>query len=278
MPVATSPLTHTATNALDGLVLNGTDDARTLRIASLALANVEKLTDDSPEVNVEIGMAVAVAFVRTYKGTFSYILDMQAKANLVKVWYPSIGQIRGILNTMRAEGIKLMRDVKVAPATIAAATVPVYFDEVKAPITIAGNVLHNGMYTVEHTDGTHTTVKIFESDSFRAKVNGEKGLRFAGFLHGADNENDYTMCAFVKADGRINLFKRFNLNTKLAHALDVLANPEDAMLAGEQYAMESGQCWKCGRTLTVPTSISRGLGPVCYAKVTGQTLDGDWKD
>ena len=36
--------------------------------------------------------------------------------------------------------------------------------------------------------------------------------------------------------------------------------------AGEAYALESANCFRCGRKLTVPVSIHRGLGPECASK------------
>jgi hypothetical protein len=34
-------------------------------------------------------------------------------------------------------------------------------------------------------------------------------------------------------------------------------------LAGKAYAVESGNCRRCGRRLTTPESIAAGIGPVC---------------
>jgi len=92
-----------------------------------------------------------------------------------------------------------------------------------------------------------------------------KGDLVAAYLAGPDNTSDYVGFAFLTphAEKRMwNVWKRFSSNERLAHALEVLhtAGPE---AAGLEYAMRSGNCYRCGRVLTVPASICRGLGPVC---------------
>jgi SNF2 family DNA or RNA helicase len=47
----------------------------------------------------------------------------------------------------------------------------------------------------------------------------------------------------------------------MASLLALLTGDYESM--GLSYAMNSGRCWKCGRELTVPASIHRGLGPDC---------------
>jgi hypothetical protein len=81
-------------------------------------------------------------------------------------------------------------------------------------------------------------------------------------------ELDYINFAFTNGDHgevRAYIWKRFRVHTRLDRALNhLLRNPIDA---GEAYALESGRCWRCGRRLTVPASIHRGLGPECAKKV-----------
>lgn len=44
----------------------------------------------------------------------------------------------------------------------------------------------------------------------------------------------------------------------------IAVDPKAAML---RYGLELGACGHCGRTLTRPESIERGIGPVCYSKM-----------
>lgn len=46
--------------------------------------------------------------------------------------------------------------------------------------------------------------------------------------------------------------------------LAVAADPEAARLS---YAHTTGRCWRCGRQLTHPVSVTAGLGPECAAAV-----------
>lgn len=48
----------------------------------------------------------------------------------------------------------------------------------------------------------------------------------------------------------------------------VLAHPE-APLPADLEVWHEGRCGKCGRPLTVPESIERGIGPECWARLGG---------
>lgn len=56
--------------------------------------------------------------------------------------------------------------------------------------------------------------------------------------------------------------------TNLANAADIIeAIAADSRQAAEDYGHQLGECSICGRTLTDPDSIARGIGPVCAGKV-----------
>lgn len=85
-----------------------------------------------------------------------------------------------------------------------------------------------------------------------------------GFLSGSDNETDYTNFGNAITNQTIRVWNRFTEESMLVQGLRFLLESNEAQLkAGEMYSVESGNCWRCGRTLTVPASISRGLGPIC---------------
>jgi hypothetical protein len=48
-------------------------------------------------------------------------------------------------------------------------------------------------------------------------------------------------------------------------------SPEEAHLE----VWHEGKCGKCGRKLTVPESIERGIGPECYSKMGGRATRGE---
>ncbi len=121
--------------------------------------------------------------------------------------------------------------------------------------------VQNGIYTVEF-DGTYRTIRISDCDF------GEfaEGTQVAEFLRGQDNESDYAGFAFVQGS-TFKVWSRFADAAELIKALDSLLQADDAGSYGEAYARRSGRCWRCGRTLTVPSSLHRGLGPDCAKKV-----------
>jgi hypothetical protein len=134
-------------------------------------------------------------------------------------------------------------------------------DELSLPT--APQAIEDGYYTVEFSSGEYRT--------FRVHTNSSEGSPFFGkrvvsFLSGPDNGSDYTGCAFVGDDAKVHIWKRFREDTRLAEALKVLEDPTQAAELGLAYALKSNNCWKCGRTLTVPASITRGLGPICADK------------
>lgn len=138
-----------------------------------------------------------------------------------------------------------------------------------APAAISAEHLpEKGTYTVVQGDTRHT-IRF-------ARKEEEAGNFFSGkivisFLTGPDNESDYQGFAHIDEDeNRVKVWARFRSNTALLEAVGYLASsPEAKAAAGEAYALESGNCYRCNRMLTVPASISRGLGPTCQEAVEG---------
>jgi hypothetical protein len=122
--------------------------------------------------------------------------------------------------------------------------------------------------------GTYTVVN--DKAGWRRTLRFHKAQHgyFAGqvlvkLLTGSDNNNDYTAIGVCVPEG-IKLFaKHIGLADKeVGQALSLLVSSKEAQeLAGEMYALESSNCYRCHRTLTVPASIHRGLGPDCAQKI-----------
>jgi len=121
-------------------------------------------------------------------------------------------------------------------------------------------VRYNGYVTILNplTDA-HRTFRI-RTQAEDAKF--APGARVIGLLTGADNENDYTSFGFVNPQGKVYVWK-----SKQGGKYD-----EYAKLFNHHgwYARERGleylhdvRCRRCNRTLTDPTSIELGIGPVC---------------
>ena len=96
-------------------------------------------------------------------------------------------------------------------------------------------------------------------------------LVFVRVLTGSDNENDYTYIGYIPVvdNGGVLRLVAGKKGSPGHLAFVGLAwyihqaqtKPE---LAEKLTFMHEGTCGKCGRTLTTPESIERGIGPKCY--------------
>lgn len=127
-------------------------------------------------------------------------------------------------------------------------------------------VAHNGTYTIVLNEkGDYRTIRIVDAPE---TMNKPQGTQIAQFLSGADNEHNYTGFAFVSGS-RVGIWSKFKADSVLAKALNILltADKEQQADYGQAYAIESSNCWRCGKKLTVPASLHRGLGPICAKKL-----------
>lgn len=122
--------------------------------------------------------------------------------------------------------------------------------------------LIEGKFTVVFEDGSHKTLRIrrqHEDAKFMP------GRLLIGHLVGPDNDNDYTNVGNVTESGKVAVWKKHRDNERLAEAIRVLVG--DPKAAAAAYAEKSGNCAKCGRTLTAPVEENPfravGLGPEC---------------
>jgi hypothetical protein len=127
-------------------------------------------------------------------------------------------------------------------------------------------VLGKGFYTVADGEGGHVT--------FRIRIGTPKfaeGKTIIGVLVGSNNERSYEDFGFVTERG-ISKWGRSTVSQRvLAAAQFLLTGSLDEARAeflnqSEANAMTSNTCLCCLKTLTVPASVSRGLGPVCAAQ------------
>ncbi len=141
-------------------------------------------------------------------------------------------------------------------------------DRAEAEVTVTKAAplgVREGLFTVVCADNTHRTIRLrLHWDADEAA----KGTLVAYFLMSADNDSEksYKGFAFVSKAGKVIIWKRFRTGfNAVTSALHFLVQSGDYTEAGMRYAMESGKCCKCNRTLTVPASLHRGMGPVCAA-------------
>jgi hypothetical protein len=124
--------------------------------------------------------------------------------------------------------------------------------------------LISGRYTVAFPDGTWRTLRIQMPDPQR-KFAPDRII--VAYLYGPNNASDYKGFAFIAEDGQVWPWKSFAGDLQIVEAAEILL--KDPRKAGEAFAMKSKQCYHCGRDLTVPVSLHRGLGPICFAKLGG---------
>lgn len=124
------------------------------------------------------------------------------------------------------------------------------------------------VFTVSNPSGRRYTFRVVHkpgSDKFGP-------VWFVSLLTGPDNTSDYSYIGIVDAEtGEVRLTARSRCSEDsrpvavvrwaLRHVWDGRALPDGYGLHHE------GKCGRCGRALTVPSSIESGLGPECVKLV-----------
>ena len=136
--------------------------------------------------------------------------------------------------------------------------------------------LQDGTYTIVSggpvATPNYVTIRL-ETGKCQTTQDGQKnfffGKQIVSFLSGPDNENNFTGFAHLDENGGLHVWKKFregNAVKKYEQALNILASQDikGQGKAGLEYAMRSGRCYRCSRTLTVPASLHRGMGPQCF--------------
>lgn len=159
-----------------------------------------------------------------------------------EAWFDERG---GSVYDSRPENAR-MDEADVPPAEEAPAVAP-------AKDLPAGQTVPNGHYRINNR-----TFRL--RDDFRDDK--PVGGQVAYFL---GEGNEWVGFAFVSGQEQ-RIWKKFKGLTYLWAGLrDLLGG--DWRQMGEDYAVASGKCFRCGRDLKVPASIHRGLGPDCAGKV-----------
>ena len=108
--------------------------------------------------------------------------------------------------------------------------------------------------------------------TYRVNKSEDGGAHFVQLLTGPDNTRDYTYLGLLMAEtGAVYLTSASHYTHKsmpvvaLRWALDILWRGEE--LPAPARLMHVGRCGRCGRALTVPSSIDAGIGPECATKL-----------
>lgn len=105
------------------------------------------------------------------------------------------------------------------------------------------------------------------------KVN---SVYFVSVLSGPDNDASYSYMGLVDIEAHtFKLTRNSKVTDKAASYIafkwfvdTLFSNPESLFAQAEIW--HEGKCGRCGRKLTVPSSIEAGIGPECMSKMGGE--------
>lgn len=175
---------------------------------------------------------------------FSFLSEMvNARARYKNLTY---GQVKGILNCLRADLERAARTPVTSSPNVQDAT----------PTT------PDGYYTIVTETGEHVTLRLRTAIvNPQSDLKLPAGAQVAAYLAGPDNETAYQRFAWVFGS-KPQVWKRYRDDSRIVRALSALLSG-DYKEFGMAFALESNHCCRCGKRLTVPASINRGLGPDC---------------
>lgn len=131
----------------------------------------------------------------------------------------------------------------------------------------------DGIFTVTSgRDGSHRTFRV-DTVNPKGEAEGDFAKRFAGrqtlaLLAGPDNTSDYRGIGFITPEGAFIPYakQKGTVNEKLGRVFQALMTdtPGGLDLKANGYRVQASlNCRRCGRTLSVPSSLNAQLGPDC---------------
>jgi hypothetical protein len=106
--------------------------------------------------------------------------------------------------------------------------------------------------------------------TYRVRKAESGDVHFVGLLGGTDNESDFRYLGVIFKDGGYHHGKRSHIapDAPSAMAFDWFhANLKADRMPATVQVWHEGKCGRCGRKLTVPESVERGLGPECASLI-----------
>jgi len=121
----------------------------------------------------------------------------------------------------------------------------------------------NATFTVtSKKSGTRFTFKVRQKDPTTP--------HFVSLLNGSDNESSYCFLGSIFNGDKYFHGRKSRVTPEAPSAkafVWVWNHRDDADLTEKIEIHHEGKCCRCGRKLTVPSSIESGLGPECAGKV-----------
>ena len=102
--------------------------------------------------------------------------------------------------------------------------------------------------------------------------NGYKATYFVNLLTGPDNVSDYTYLGMLDpVAGAVKLTRasRYNADSAPVKAINWIIGKlwAGVDISNDCALNHAGRCCRCGRMLTTPDSVARGLGPECASRL-----------
>lgn len=116
---------------------------------------------------------------------------------------------------------------------------------------------------------TVRSVRTQERFTYRVKVSDDGSVWFVSLMTGTDNEKHFSYIGVIGKDGAFRWTQKSKVteDTLSFKAFAWLWKQlSEGRLPDTVEVWHEGHCGRCGRTLTVPESIERGIGPECWKK------------
>lgn len=227
-----------------------------------------------------------------YVGPFTLMVEFRTKQRLGRQL--SENQLKVALNTLLAVWRRSLKTAQVSAAADPIFDASVDFAQVGtetpaavrtypttaelSPKVLVQQIPTDGTYTYVSGSGDYRVVR-FNTPQTKDHQPGK--YTWVSYQYGPDNDTEFAGCARI-TNLELSMWKRAHLKgdckvplteaqqADLVEAIVFICSldKDDLLRSGEAYALRSGNCFRCGRTLTVPSSISAGLGPIC-AKAFG---------
>lgn len=125
---------------------------------------------------------------------------------------------------------------------------------------------------IEAGNARFTAKSIVTGDHFTYRVSKPEGkdITFVSLLTRPDNENGFSYLGIIR-DKQFRTTKKScaSMDAPSAKAFNYIYRylAEEKMWPPKVDLWHEGRCGKCGRALTVPESIERGIGPDCAERM-----------
>jgi hypothetical protein len=108
--------------------------------------------------------------------------------------------------------------------------------------------------------------------TFRVKASKDGNVHFVHLLTGSDNERSFNYLGYIRNEAFIHggAKAKIGLDAPGARAFTwTFENLKASKMPEVLEFWHEGTCGRCGRALTVPASIERGIGPECASRMGG---------